>query len=82
MNTFFGKTAQMIQAVDDSLGNLQKILLKIMTVLVVLSVSLCTIALIYLLTAKHQDFKEVRATVLCRVTCMHMPVMRHQPFPP
>lgn len=58
MNTFFGKTAQMIQAVDDSLGNLQKILLKIMTVLVVLSVSLCTIALIYLLTAKHQDFKE------------------------
>lgn len=73
MNTFFGKTAQMIQAVDDSLGNLQKILLRIMIVLVVLSVSLCSIALIYLLTAKHQDFKEVRVSVVLRSACACLP---------
>jgi magnesium-transporting ATPase (P-type) len=59
MNTFFGKTATMIQAVDDSLGNLQKILLKIMVVLVVLSLTLCTIAFIYLMVAKDESFKEV-----------------------
>jgi H+-transporting ATPase len=59
MNTFFGKTATMIQAVDDSLGNLQKILLKIMVVLVVLSITLCTIAFIYLMVAKDESFKEV-----------------------
>jgi len=58
MNTFFGKTATMIQAVDDSLGNLQKILLRIMIVLVVLSVTLCTVALIYLMTAKSQSFSD------------------------
>ena len=55
MNTFFGKTAQMIQAVDDSLGNLQKILLKM---LVVLSVTLCTIAFIFLMVSKGESFKE------------------------
>ncbi|KAL4448940.1 hypothetical protein ABPG77_007657 [Micractinium sp. CCAP 211/92] len=56
-NTFFGKTAQMLQG-GDGLGNLQKILLKIMFVLVVLSLTLCLVALIYLLAHKHESFKE------------------------
>jgi hypothetical protein len=56
-NTFFGKTAQMLQG-NDGLGNLQKILLRIMFVLVALSLTLCFIALMYLLFAKDQSFKE------------------------
>ncbi|PSC73000.1 p-type h+-atpase isoform C [Micractinium conductrix] len=56
-NTFFGKTASMLQG-DDGLGNLQKILLKIMFVLVALSLTLCFIALMYLLFKKNQSFKE------------------------
>jgi len=43
-NTFFGKTATMLQQ-DNGLGNLQKILIKIMVVLVVLSFVLCGTAL-------------------------------------
>ncbi|EFN51245.1 hypothetical protein CHLNCDRAFT_37518 [Chlorella variabilis] len=56
-NTFFGKTAQMLQG-DGGLGNLQKILLKIMFVLVVLSLTLCFIALMYLIFSKNESFKE------------------------
>lgn len=56
-NTFFGKTAQMLQG-NEGLGNLQKILLKIMFVLVVMSITLCFIALMYLLFAKDEKFKE------------------------
>ena len=109
-NTFFGKTAQMLQG-NDGLGNLQRILLRvrgaalglavgyrvcaargvhdadfcaaglacdparsspaplpastparlqIMFVLVVLSLTLCFIALMYLLFHKDESFKEVR----------------------
>ncbi|KAI7845817.1 hypothetical protein COHA_000727 [Chlorella ohadii] len=56
-NTFFGKTAQMLQG-QDGLGNLQRILLKIMFVLVVLSLALCFTALMYLLFHKNESFKE------------------------
>mmetsp|Transcript_24920 Transcript_24920/g.85274 ORF Transcript_24920/g.85274 Transcript_24920/m.85274 type:complete len:958 (-) Transcript_24920:120-2993(-) len=52
-NTFFGKTASMIQSVDE-LGHFQKILLKITTFLLCVSVFLVTIAVIYLL-AKDPD---------------------------
>lgn len=55
-HTFFGKTATMLQQ-GDSLGNLQKILIRIMIVLVVLSLTLCAITLGYLL-GKGVHFKE------------------------
>ncbi|GAB4816895.1 hypothetical protein N2152v2_003941 [Parachlorella kessleri] len=54
--TFFGKTATLLQAVE-GLGNLQKILLKIMFVLVAMSLLLCGTALIYLL-ARGENFKS------------------------
>jgi magnesium-transporting ATPase (P-type) len=54
--TFFGKTASMLNQAD-GLGNLQKILLKIMFVLVVLSLTLCGITLIYLTVHKGIDFR-------------------------
>eukprot|EP00245_Coleochaete_scutata_P008875 TRINITY_DN27_c0_g1_i1.p1 TRINITY_DN27_c0_g1~~TRINITY_DN27_c0_g1_i1.p1 ORF type:complete len:978 (-),score=232.32 TRINITY_DN27_c0_g1_i1:433-3366(-) len=47
-NTFFGKTATMLQTVNE-LGNLQKVILTIMFVLCAISITLCTIAFIYLL---------------------------------
>mmetsp|Transcript_33966 Transcript_33966/g.44819 ORF Transcript_33966/g.44819 Transcript_33966/m.44819 type:complete len:967 (+) Transcript_33966:127-3027(+) len=56
MNTFFGKTANLIQSVDE-LGHLQKILLYIMAFLIVLSFLLCGITLWYLLD-QGEDFKE------------------------
>jgi H+-transporting ATPase len=48
MNTFFGKTASMIQSVE-GLGHLQKILLTIMAFLIILSLVLCGSCLGYLL---------------------------------
>ena len=54
--TFFGKTATMLNQAA-TLGNLQKILLKIMGVLVVLSLSLCAVTLIYLTVHKGIRFK-------------------------
>ncbi|GLC35934.1 hypothetical protein PLESTB_000520900 [Pleodorina starrii] len=56
-NTFFGKTAAMLQQGDDELGHLQKILLKIMFVLVITSLALCGTAFGYLL-GKGEVFKE------------------------
>ena len=47
-NTFFGKTASLLQG-NDELGNLQKILIRIMIVLVVLSFALSGIVFVYLL---------------------------------
>eukprot|EP00243_Klebsormidium_subtile_P003303 TRINITY_DN16657_c0_g1_i1.p1 TRINITY_DN16657_c0_g1~~TRINITY_DN16657_c0_g1_i1.p1 ORF type:complete len:982 (+),score=329.76 TRINITY_DN16657_c0_g1_i1:182-3127(+) len=62
-NTFFGKTATMLQTVDE-LGNLQKILLKIMFVLVVISLTLCFIALMYLIFDKDTSFKKALSFVV------------------
>lgn len=56
MNTFFGKTASMLQGDDDG-GNLQRMLIRIVIYLVILSVTLCTIALIYLLV-RGENFKH------------------------
>ncbi|GIL72639.1 hypothetical protein Vretimale_4385 [Volvox reticuliferus] len=56
-NTFFGKTAAMLQQGGDELGHLQKILLKIMFVLVVTSFVLCFTAFGFLL-GKGEVFKE------------------------
>ena len=55
-HTFFGKTASLLQTVDE-LGNIQKILLQLMVVLVGISLLLCGIAFGYMLskgeTLKH-----------------------------
>ena len=56
-NTFFGKTAMLLSG-DDDLGSLQKLLLKIMAVLIVMSLTLCIIALIYLAVAKNEPFTK------------------------
>ena len=56
-HTFFGKTA-MLLAGDDDLGSLQKLLLKIMFVLIVMSVTLCLTALLYLAIAKNEPFTK------------------------
>ena len=54
-NTFFGKTAPLLQG-DNGLGNLQRLLLKIMFILVSLSLALCVTALLYLVFARDVDF--------------------------
>ncbi|KNC77588.1 hypothetical protein SARC_09955 [Sphaeroforma arctica JP610] len=56
MNTFFGKTAAMLNQ-GNEMGNLQRILLRIMMVLVTLSITLCISAMIFLL-ANGEDFKQ------------------------
>ena len=48
-NTFFGKTAAMLQSVEQVGGSLQTLLLNMMKVLVSLSMTLCIIAFIYLI---------------------------------
>ena len=48
-NTFFGKTAAMLQSVENVGGSLQTLLLNMMKVLVSLSLTLCIIAFIYLI---------------------------------
>ena len=55
-NTFFGKTASLLQG-DDELGNLQKVLLNIVIVLVVLSFLFSGIVFAYLL-AEGEDLEE------------------------
>jgi H+-transporting ATPase len=48
-HTFFGKTASMLQSVNSDGGSLQILLLRIMLILVSLSLTLCIIALIFLI---------------------------------
>eukprot|EP00961_Rhodomonas_salina_P056906 765012-Rhodomonas_salina.1 len=47
-NTFFGKTASMIQSAESTGGSLQKMLMQIMVILVSLSLVLCITAFFYL----------------------------------
>mmetsp|Transcript_39283 Transcript_39283/g.111218 ORF Transcript_39283/g.111218 Transcript_39283/m.111218 type:complete len:1040 (+) Transcript_39283:189-3308(+) len=56
-HTFFGKTAALLQSVDEA-GHFQKILLKIMIILAGLSLVLCLICLFYLIFAQHVSFLE------------------------
>mmetsp|Transcript_53308 Transcript_53308/g.141266 ORF Transcript_53308/g.141266 Transcript_53308/m.141266 type:complete len:1012 (-) Transcript_53308:919-3954(-) len=53
-NTFFGKTAAMLQAVDGSGGSLQALLMQVMIVLVSLSLCLCSAAFIYLVVVGNR----------------------------
>jgi len=62
MHTFFGKTANLIQSVDE-LGHLQKILLTIMAALIVISFLLCGTCLWYLLD-QGEDFNSAISFVV------------------
>eukprot|EP01116_Phalansterium_solitarium_P005452 TRINITY_DN170_c0_g1_i1.p1 TRINITY_DN170_c0_g1~~TRINITY_DN170_c0_g1_i1.p1 ORF type:complete len:1049 (-),score=200.83 TRINITY_DN170_c0_g1_i1:289-3435(-) len=62
-STFFGRTASMLQTVNE-LGNLQKVLLRIMIVLIVLSITLCVVALIFLTVHKDVEFVHALGFVI------------------
>lgn len=62
-DTFFGRTASMLQTVNE-LGNLQKVLLKIMTVLTVIAIALCVVSLIYLCVGRKVRFVEALSFVV------------------
>ncbi len=64
--TFFGKTASMLQD-DGEIGNLQKVLLKIMVVLVILSFILCGIVFGYLLNEGEDVQDSISFTVVLLV---------------
>lgn len=65
-NTFFGKTASLLQQ-DNELGNLQKVLLTIMLVLVSISFVLCGIVFAYLLSLKETFRDAISFTVVLLV---------------
>jgi len=54
-NTFFGKTAAMLQSVENVGGSLQTLLLGMMKVLVSLSLTLCIIAFIFLVVSGNKE---------------------------
>jgi magnesium-transporting ATPase (P-type) len=62
-NTFFGKTATMLQSAD-GLGHLQKILMSIVISLVVISLVLCITMLIYLMVYGKESLKEALTFVV------------------
>lgn len=62
-NTFFGKTATMLQTAD-GIGHLQKILMTIVTALVAISMVLCITMLGYLLGYGKENFKEALTFVV------------------
>ncbi|KAK9839605.1 hypothetical protein WJX81_000469 [Elliptochloris bilobata] len=55
-HTFFGRTATLLQSVD-SVGSLQRVLMRVVTVLLILSFLLCGIVLIFLL-ARGERFRD------------------------
>mmetsp|Transcript_3655 Transcript_3655/g.7395 ORF Transcript_3655/g.7395 Transcript_3655/m.7395 type:complete len:913 (-) Transcript_3655:78-2816(-) len=62
-NTFFGKTASLLQG-DDELGNLQKVLLRIVIVLVILSLTFSGIVFGYLLGSGENLTETISFTVV------------------
>ena len=54
-NTFFGKTAAMLQSVENAGGSLQTLLLGMMKVLVSLSLTLCIVAFIFLVVSGNAE---------------------------
>jgi H+-transporting ATPase len=63
VNTFFGKTASLLQG-GDELGNLQKILIRIMVVLVAISFALSGVVFIYLLSDGTDLRESISFTVV------------------
>ena len=62
-DTFFGRTAMLLNQ-GESLGNLQKILLRIVMALSAISILLCIIVLIYLLVAVKEPIREAISFVV------------------
>jgi H+-transporting ATPase len=62
-DTFFGRTAMLLNQ-GESLGNLQKVLLKIVLTLSALSITLCLIVLVYLLVHGKEPIREVLSFVV------------------
>jgi H+-transporting ATPase len=62
-NTFFGKTASLLQG-DDELGNLQKVLLKIVIVLVILSFTFSGVVFGFLLGSGQSLTESISFTVV------------------
>jgi H+-transporting ATPase len=62
-NTFFGKTATMLQTAG-GIGHLQKILMTIVVALVIISLVLCATMLGYLLGYGKENFKEALTFVV------------------
>ena len=61
--TELGTTAALLSS-DVEPSNLQRLLVKIVSVLVVLSVALCTIVLVYLCTRGGQSFRDALSFVI------------------
>ena len=57
VNTVFGKTALLLQAVESDLGNIHYVLVKVMYGLTGLSMLLCILCFIYLMAVKKTKFR-------------------------
>jgi H+-transporting ATPase len=57
VNTVFGKTALLLQAVEADLGNIHYVLVKVMYGLTGLSMGLCIICFIFLMVYHHTSFR-------------------------
>nr|CCC94291.1 putative P-type H+-ATPase [Trypanosoma congolense IL3000] len=57
-NTFFGKTATLLQSVEADIGSIRVILMRVMVILSSFSFVLCLICFIYLMVAMKQSFKK------------------------
>ena len=65
--TFFGRTAAMIQSVEQ-LSNIQKVLLRIMVFLLVISFVLCGVCLAYLLVRGRVAGRDLKPSHVSRLT--------------
>jgi len=72
-DTFFGKTASLL-ASDGEVSHLQKVLMKFMIILVVLSVTLCLIVFIYLLVGKVKLSEALSHTVVLLVASIPLAI--------
>ena len=58
MNTFFGRTAELIQSVGVELGSINRLLIEVMIILTTLSFCLCLTAFLYLLLSVDVAVKD------------------------
>ena len=72
-DTFFGKTASLL-ASDGEVSHLQKVLMKFMIILVVISVTLCLIVFIYLLVGKVKLSEALSHTVVLLVASIPLAI--------
>jgi len=72
-NTFFGKTASLLGG-DNEVSNLQKILIQIVLILTIISVTLCVIVLIYLVSTGITFVEALSFTVVLLVASVPMAI--------